>query len=149
MRVGLLIALLAGCSFAPGVPPGVFQDAPGGDGAGGGDGTSATGDAAIDAPGPPPSGITCPGQMCGAVCCDGLCVDVVLSICQGRVFRCDGPEDCAPNEACCNDKNGSYCTTSQCNGNGHFEACHTTADCSTNCNDCSFRSDYGQKVCCE
>lgn len=143
----LLVCLAVGCSFEHGKLL-VFEDAPSGDGkrldSGAGDGKSA--DAPTDAP---PNVVTCPGSMCGSVCCDGTCVDVIASICTGRTFRCDGPEDCSGNEVCCNDKNGSYCTTSSCDGDGHFEACHTAADCSFNCNDCSFRSDYGQKVCCE
>ena len=48
----------------------------------------------------------------------------------GKTYRCDGPEDCSASEVCCNDKNGSVCTTSTCNGNGRFEVCHTTSDCS-------------------
>ena len=151
MRGALLVAVLVGCSFNHGVLQGVFQDAPSGSAgsdSGTGDAPTTLIDAAPDAKVPPPSGITCPGSMCGSVCCEG-CVDILLSICTGRVFECDGPEDCGSGEVCCNDKNGSVCTMGSCNGNGHFEACHVTSDCSFSCNDCSFRSDYGQKVCCE
>jgi hypothetical protein len=143
--------MMIGCSFERGYAPKVFGDAPASDGQGRpsdakpGDATPPA-DAKTDAA---PNSITCPGSMCGAVCCDGVCGDVVLSVCTGRVFRCDGPEDCTGSEVCCNDKNGSYCTTSTCNGNSHFEVCHTTADCSFSCGDCSFRGDYGQQVCCE
>ncbi len=149
---GLLLTVasssIASCSFEAKVPPAVPGDA-------NRDGVS---DASTDAPPPsaadaspdaPPSVIACPGSMCGSVCCDGTCINATASICSGKTFRCDGPEDCVGAEVCCNDKAGSSCTTSTCNGSSRFEACHTGADCSFNCSDCSFRADYGQKVCCE
>jgi len=147
----LAVSLLGlGCSFERGQGPRVFDDAPAGDGKAG-DGSTSMGDAAsagmdgsTDAP---PNQVTCPGSMCGTVCCQ-TCVDVVLSVCTGKVWECDGPEDCANNEVCCNDQNGSSCATT-CNGSGRFEVCHNASDCSFACGDCSFRADYGQKVCCE
>jgi hypothetical protein len=150
MRAWLLVAMLAGCSFDHGFVTKVFDDAPGEGGSGSdsgpGDGPNIVIDAPPDAPKPPP-GIMCPGSMCGAVCCEG-CVDVLLSICTGRVWDCDGPEDCDLGEVCCNDQNGSSCASS-CNGTGKLAACHSANDCTTaNCTTCTFSSSYGQKVCC-
>jgi hypothetical protein len=149
MRAVFLVGLLAACSFEHSELPRAFDDAASSDGVAidtpvpPGDGSMAATDAAID--GPWSSGISCPGVQCGAVCCVGACA---AGTCAGTIYRCDGPEDCKSGEVCCNDQNGSYCTT-MCNGSGHFEACHTGADCSFTCTDCSYRSDYGQKVCCE
>ena len=138
MRCGVLL-LVVGCSYTPplGRPDG-DTDAPIDTPA-----DSASTDAAIDAP---PGAITCPGSMCGTVCCDGDCLNATTSVCTGNVFRCDGPEDCGTDQVCCNDQNGSTCVTGTCGG---FEVCHTPSDCSFACSDCSFASDYGQQVCCE
>ncbi|MBA3391087.1 MAG: hypothetical protein H0T89_00500 [Deltaproteobacteria bacterium] len=142
-------ASITSCTFEAKVPPGGVPGDASRDG---------VVDASVDAPPPlavdaspdaPPSVIACPGSMCGSVCCDGTCINAVTSICSGRTFRCDGPEDCAGAEVCCNDQSGSSCTTAACNSSPRFEVCHTGADCSFNCSDCSFRQDYGQKVCCE
>ena len=147
LRHLVAVAVLAACSFEHGTsPPG--KDAAAGGGGAVGDGPAAGGDCAMADSGLPPNGIACPGTTCGPVCCDGMCTNIVLGVCIGRSFRCDGPEDCPGQEVCCNDKNGSYCTQT-CGGSGHFEACHTTADCSFSCNDCGYRDDYGQMVCCE
>ena len=147
LRAGLL-ALVA-CSFTPGALAPNLDGAPSGDavdsdGSQAGDGNSTPIDAPSDTTSPP--SITCPGSMCGTVCCDGTCVSPVTSTCTGRIFRCDGPEDCTGSEVCCNSQNGSVCTASGCSG---FEVCHAPADCSFSCGDCSYRFDYGQNVCCE
>ncbi len=92
--------------------------------------------------------VSCPGSMCGSNCCQGTCASQIASVCMGKTYECDGPEDCSGPAVCCNDKNGSRCTTSSCSSPG-FEVCHSTTDCSFTCNDCSFRPDYGQTVCCE
>jgi hypothetical protein len=149
MRSWVLVAVIAGCSFDHGFVPRGFEDAPGSGSAasdsGTPDGPSVAIDAAPDAPKPPP-GILCPGSMCGSVCCEG-CVDVVLSICTGRVWECDGPEDCDTGELCCNDQSGSSCASS-CNGAGKRVACHSTNECEATCTSCTFAGSYGQKVCC-
>jgi hypothetical protein len=143
MRWLVLVGFLAACSFEHGEPASVFADA-------------ATTGNTIDAPrtptdasmattdAPPSSTISCPGVACGAVCCVGACAG---GTCAGEVYRCDGPEDCGANEVCCNDGNGSTCTAN-CYGEERTEACNTAADCNSYCNDCSFDSDFGQKVCC-
>jgi hypothetical protein len=145
----LAVAALTACSFEHGrlsqgsdgrVPDGLLSD-----GRTPGDGSTSS-DAAVDAK---PNVVTCPGSMCGDICCEGSCVSAGTTLCTGTTYHCDGPEDCTGSEVCCNNKNGSFCTTQTCNGNGQFEVCHTGSDCSFNCGDCSFRSDYGQKVCCE
>jgi hypothetical protein len=145
MRSLVLVGFLASCSFEHSVAPSLFDDAA----------TSAsdaprtptdaamvTSDAAADAP--PSSTISCPGVACGAVCCVGACA---AGTCAGDVYSCDGPEDCSGNDVCCNDQNGSSCS-STCYGEERSTACHTTADCGWDCDECTFSSGYGQKVCC-
>jgi hypothetical protein len=149
MRSVFVVLLISACSFDHSVVPSAFSDAASSDAvidapAMMGDGAMATKDGAVDAQ--PTSTISCPGSQCGNVCCVGACA---AGTCAGEVYRCDGPEDCDADEVCCNDQNGSSCSSNPCTGGGRFEACHTTADCSFTCNDCSYRSDYGQKVCCE
>src|SRR5262245_24464959 len=138
MRWTTIMGFVAGCSFR--LPEGKTGDPPAGDAARTDSAVVADG-APLDTPSVGP--IDCPGSMCGVVCCVGQCQNTT---CTGKVFRCDGPEDCNPGEVCCNNQNGSLCTTT-CSG--AFEVCHTTTDCSFSCNDCGFRVDYGQKVCCE
>ena len=117
---------------------------------------TSSGDTAIDGTPSPDAvpdasfvGVTCPGSPCGSVCCEGTCLNSIASICSGKRYECDGPEDCSGAEVCCNNQNGSTCTTSACNGSGQLEVCHSTTDCSFSCGNCSFDSAYGQNVCCE
>ena len=135
-RWAFAIALWGACSFEPGSEPGQEPN-------GSGSGSSGSGSDSGTS-----SGVTvaCPGTMCGAVCCDGTCTSSALGTCEGHAFHCDGPEDCAPSEVCCNNKNGSVCTAGSCSGH---EACHTAADCGGSCNNCSYEGDYGQQICCE
>ena len=126
------VAVLVACSFEHGGDPTQDGSVGSGSGSGSGSGTGAS--------------VTCPGMMCGAICCDGTCSNAATSTCDGRVFHCDGPEDCASTEVCCNNKNGSVCTAGSCGGH---EACHGVTDCGSGCDKCSYESDYGQQVCCE
>jgi hypothetical protein len=122
---------------------------------------AATGDASATSDGQPTDGatadgpsdqITCPGSTCGSVCCEGTCVDALASLCTGKTYECDGPEDCntATGEVCCNSQNGSVCTTAgSCTGGNSLEVCHVGQDCSGGCTSCTFESGWGQRVCCE
>ena len=105
-------------------------------------------DTAADASG---NAVTCPGAMCGPFCCDGTCANPIIGTCVGKLYECDGPEDCTGTEVCCNAQNGSACTPSgMCTtGNSPHEVCHAPADCSNTSCSCTFEGTYGQKVCCE
>lgn len=103
----------------------------------------------IDAPA---SGIDCEGgTMCGDVCCIGTCEPLGGNMfqCTGKTFACDGPEDCATGEVCCNDTAGSQCSASSCSGGNNLVVCHSAVDCTGTCTDCGLSSDHDQYVCCE
>jgi hypothetical protein len=48
--------------------------------------------------------------------------------CSGRLFTCDGPEDCSNGDDCCGSFNGSMCNGGGCGAN-EAPLCHVLSDC--------------------
>ncbi len=106
-------------------------------------GTSTTGsfDARVDgdggggagmvACGRPPEIASCalPGQTCCAFAPGtgtDQCIDVHDGVCEGGAkMACDGPEDCAASDVCCDQSTGSICTdAASCVAGGGAIMCH-------------------------